>query len=423
MAIDVLVVGSGGREHALAWKLKQSPRIGKVYIAPGNGGTPFVGENVAIPATDFLELTKFVIEKKIALTVVGPDDPLALGIVDFFEKKHLRIWGPSQAAAQIESSKAFSKQLMREANIPTAAFDVFTEYEAARIGLRRHSLPVVVKASGLALGKGVYICTTYEEAEAALKEMMVEKIFKDSGSEVVIEEFLEGPEISIHAMCDGMNYVLFPPSQDNKRALDGDKGKNTGGMGAIAPLPWVTQDQLTTIGHSIVRPTLEKLAERGTPFKGLLYPGLIITKDGPKVLEFNARFGDPETQVYMRLLESDLLDLIEASIDGTIGNARPTWLAAHAVNIVLASGGYPDAYKKDIPITGIEDAEKDPHIVVFHAGTKAERSGLVTSGGRVLGVSAIGNTLKGTLDAAYAAAEKIHFEGKQFRTDIGAKSL
>ncbi|MCE9541178.1 phosphoribosylamine--glycine ligase [Candidatus Kaiserbacteria bacterium] len=423
MALDVLVVGSGGREHALAWKLKTSPRIGKLYIAPGNGGTGLVGENVDINATDFEALAKFAEEKGIGLTVVGPDDPLALGIVDFFEKKHLRIWGPSKAAAQIEGSKAFSKQLMREAGIPTARFDVFNDYEAARAGLRRHSLPVVVKASGLALGKGVFICATYEEGEAALKEMMVDKVFKDSGTEVVIEEFLIGQEISVHAMCDGMNFVLFPASQDHKRALDGDKGKNTGGMGTIAPLPWLTENDISTIGHSIVRPTLEALAERGAPFKGLLYPGLILTPEGPKVLEYNARFGDPETQVYMRLLESDLLDLLEASVDGTIGNARPTWRQAHAANIVLASGGYPDAYKKGVPITGIEAAEADAHVVVFHAGTKNEKSGLVTSGGRVLGVSALGNTLKGSLDVAYTAAEKIHFEGKQFRTDIGAKSL
>jgi len=421
--MNILIIGSGGREHALAWKLKQSPRVEKLYIAPGNSGTALCGENVAIGVMEFDKLIAFAKENKIDFTVIGPDDPLAAGIVDAFQTKGLRVWGPSRAAAQIEASKAFAKELMREAGIPTARFNVFRDYDTAIAGLANYLLPVVVKASGLALGKGVYICHTREEAEAALKEMMVEKVFKDAGSEVVIEEFLVGKEISIHALCDGENFELFPPSQDHKRALDGDQGKNTGGMGTITPLPFVTPEKMQEIGETVVRPTLAALAKRGTPFKGLLYPGLILTIEGPKVLEFNARFGDPETQVYMRLLESDLLDLLEASADGSLESATALWKSGFAANIVLASGGYPGEYKKGLPIAGIEEAEKDPNVIVFHAGTKVEGDQLVTSGGRVLGVSATGSSLKEALDTAYAAAGKIHFEGKYLRRDIGAKAL
>ena len=421
--MDVLVVGGGGREHALAWKLKQSPRIGKLYIAPGNGGTRALGENVAIDAMDFENLANFAEEKKNALTIIGSDNPLAEGIVDLFKSRGLRVWGPTKAAGQIESSKAFSKRLMEEAGIPTAEFKVFTKYEEALDYVREKGAPIVIKASGLALGKGVYVCEALAEAENALKEIMIDRAHKDAGEEVVIEEFLDGEEVSIHALCDGKDYLLFPPSQDHKRIGEKDTGKNTGGMGVIAPVLRIDGEMQDEIRAKIIQPTLSALRERGAPFSGILYPGLKISSKGLRVLEFNARFGDPECQVYMRLMKTDLLDILEASADGNLVGKKLEWNPGFAVNIVLASGGYPDAYKKGFPITGIEEAEKVSGVVVFHAGTAIQGGNLVTSGGRVLGVSAVGDTLKQALDRAYEAAELINFEGKYFRRDIGAKAL
>ncbi len=425
MATDVLLIGGGGREHALAWKLKQSPRVGKLYIAPGNGGTYLLGENVPIGVMEFGKLADFAEEKKIHITVVGPDDPLVGGIVDVFQLRGLRIWGPSKAAAEIEGSKAFSKRLMAEAGIPTAEFKVCSDYNDALAYVTEKGAPIVVKASGLALGKGVYVCQTIEEAEAALKEIMVDRIHKDAGNEVVIEEFLDGPEVSIHAISDGKTHSVFPPTQDHKRARDGDEGKNTGGMGVIGPLPFVSAAQMTDIENTIVRQTLEALKAKGVDFSGMLYPGLKMTSKGPKVLEYNARFGDPECQVYMRLLKTDILDIFESCVDGTLAAQPIEWNPGFAVNIVLASGGYPDAYKKGMPITGIEEAEKLEGVVVFHAGTMIDlrNQSLVTSGGRVLGVSAIGETLKQALDRAYQAVGKIHFENMHFRRDIGVGVL
>lgn len=425
-SIDVLLIGSGGREHALAWKLAQSPRTEKLYIAPGNGGTGQVGENVPIGVMEFEKLADFAKEKSIGLTVCSMDDPLVGGVVDFFEKNGLRIWGPNKAAAQLEGSKAFSKQLMADASVPTAEFSVFTEYEKALEYVRSRSTPIVVKASGLALGKGVYVCQTLADAETALKEIMLERTFGDAGSEVVVEEFLDGPEISIHALSDGTSYQLFPSSQDHKAIGEGDTGKNTGGMGVIAPLPFVSREQMTAIEETVVRPTFDALKKKGIEYKGMLYPGLKLTSNGPKVLEYNARFGDPECQVYMRLLKTDLLDMLEASADGTLTKQAIEWEPDFAANIVLASGGYPDTYKKGLPITGIEEAEKVPGVVVFHAGTKATMDTAcpyLTNGGRVLGVSAVGTTLKEALDRAYEAADKIQFEGKYLRRDIGVKAL
>jgi phosphoribosylamine--glycine ligase len=312
---------------------------------------------------------------------------------------------------------------MREANVPTAEFKVFTEYEQALNHVRAKGAPIVVKASGLALGKGVTVCKTVAEAEKFLHEVMVKKIFKDSGNEVVIEEFLEGPEISIHALSDGKDFLMFPSSQDHKTIGENDTGKNTGGMGVIAPLSWVTPEQLEDIRLRIVAPTIKRMSERGTPFQGLLYPGLMMTKNGPKVIEFNSRFGCPEAEVYMRLMKSDLLDLLEASVDGTIASQKLEWQQGFAATVMVASGGYPDEYKKGLPITGIEEAEKVPGVVVFHAGTKKENGQLVTSGGRVLSISAVGSTLKEALDTAYKGVEKIHFDGMYFRRDIGAKAL
>ncbi len=423
--MNILVIGSGGREHALLWKLRQSPRVGKLYVAPGNGGTGTLAENVPIGQMEFDQLAQFAQEKKIDFTVVGPDAVFVGGIVDVFKARGLRIWGPSKEAAQIEGSKAFSKQLMQEGNIPTAEFGVFTNPAQALAHVRVKGVPIVIKASGLALGKGVYVCQTIGEAEQAIQEIMVDRAHKGAGDEVVIEEYLEGPEISIHALTGGSTHVLFPAAQDHKRAEDGDQGKNTGGMGTIAPVPWVTPEIMASIESQVVTPTFEVLKKRGIEFKGLLFPGLMMTTNGPKVLEYNARFGDPECQVYMRLLKTDLLDLLEASVDGTMDAIRDSveWYRGFAANIVIASGGYPDEYKTGFPISGIEEAEKDEHIVVFQAGTKMENGELVTAGGRVLSVSAIGGTLQQALYRAYTAVEKIHFEGMHFRRDIGAKSL
>ena len=421
MPVDVLLVGSGGREHALAWKLKQSSRIGKLYIAPGNGGTSQCGENVDIAATDIERLLAFAQEKEIALTVVGPENPLDLGIVDAFRAAGLKIFGPTKAAAQIESSKVFSKNLMEKTGVPTAQFKTFTDEPSAVAYVRERGVPIVVKDSALVFGKGVTICRSVQEAEDALRD-----IFSHQGKEVVIEDFLEGPEVSIHAVCAGTEFVLFPASQDHKRVGEGDTGKMTGGIGAIYPLPFMTQKLMDEIGETIVRPVLQALADAGTPFSGLLYPGLILTKSGPKVLEFNSRFGDPECELYMRILQDDIVTILEASASGDMRGLSAVCGQMGCVNLILCSGGYPDAYKKGLPITGIEEAEKVPGVVVFHAGTKIREAtppGLVTNGGRVLAVTAVGDTLKEALETAYEAADKIRFEGKYYRRDIGAKSL
>src|SRR3989338_7871599 len=423
MKTNVLIIGSGGREHALAGKIAQSPRIGKLYVAPGNGGTRQVAENIPIEATDIDGLVKFAEKNEIGLTVVGPDDPLALGVVDTFRLRGLRIFGPTRTAAEIESSKAFAKNLMSEANIPTATFKIFSEYNKALSYVRERGAPIVVKASGLALGKGVYVCKTLAEAEGALAEIMVDYAHKEAGNEVVVEEFLDGQEISIHAFCDGKTFVLLPPAQDHKPIHDGDKGKNTGGMGTIAPVSWVSEDTLQTLGEQVVRPTLDALMKRGRRFSGLLYPGLKMTSNGPKVLEFNARFGDPETQSYMRLLKTDLLDILDACVDGKLADLAVEWNPGFAVCVVLASGGYPGKYKKGIPISGIGEAGKMPNVVIFHAGTTMYDGQLRTSGGRVLGVTATGDSLRAALDRAYEAVNFIKFNGKQYRKDIGAKAI
>ncbi len=422
MATDVLVIGSGAREHALAWKLKQSPKVGTAYIAPGNGGTGNVAVNIPIDAMEFEELADFAEEKDIALTVVGPENPLAGGIVDVFQKRGLRIWGPTKAAAQVESSKAFSKTLMHEAGIPTAEFEIFTEHEKALAYVREKGAPIVVKVDGLVFGKGAYVCMTLGEAEVALKEIMVDKIHNRVGK-VVIEEYLDGQEISVHVLADGKSSVIFLTSQDHKTIGENDTGKMTGGMGVIAPITWVSEEAIADIGARIVQPTLQALAKRGSPLVGMLYPGLKMTSKGPKVLEFNARFGCPEAEVYMRLIKSDLFELFNACVDGNLANFNVEWNSGFAVSIIIASGGYPDSYEKGFPITGIEEAEKVEGVVVFHAGTKIENGQLVTAGGRVLSVSAVGTTLKGALDRAYEAVGKIHFEGMHFRRDIGAKAL
>ena len=451
----LLIIGSGGREHTLAWKLKQSPKVGKIFIAPGNAGTLSLGENVDIKATDVLALADFAQKNNIDFTVVGPDDALALGIVDEFQKRGLKIWGPNKRAAQIESSKAFAKELMEKNNIPTAEFKTFDNYHQALNYAEKHFInsvvqarglpnskqqaeglhykPIVIKASGLALGKGVMLCQTLDEAKNFLQEVMVKKIFGEAGTEVVIEQFLQGQEFSIHAFSDGKNFVMLPPSQDHKRAFDNDQGPNTGGMGTIAPVPWVNDELMNRVSSKIVKPALDGIKSVTCPFMGILYPGLIMTKDGPKVIEFNARFGDPETQSYMRLLKTDLYDILEACVNGTLDKIKIEWENKYACCIVLASGGYPGEYKKGLSITGVDEANKLDDIIVFHAGTKLENGKLVTNGlpakslatagGRVLGVTAIAHDLKSALDKAYAAVKLINFEGMHYREDIGQKSL
>jgi phosphoribosylamine---glycine ligase len=428
-AQNVLIIGSGGREHALAWKLAQSPRIGRLFVAPGNGGTAQVATNVPLPASDAAGLIAFAQDHDIHLTVVAPDDALAAGLVDAFQAAGLRAFGPTQAAAQIESSKAFAKDLMAARHIPTAEYATFTDLAEAKAYTGRASFPLVVKASGLALGKGVVICANLDEANQALEDIMGEKVFGAAGSSVVIEAFLSGQEISIHAFCDGHTTALFPAAQDHKAIHDGDRGPNTGGMGTFAPVPWVQPKLLETVRTTVVEPALAGLAAQGAPFTGLLYPGLMVAGNSDfKVLEFNARFGDPETQSYLRLLETDLLDIFDACLDGTLADLPIKWSGQTAVTVVMASAGYPGKYRKDLPITGLEAAAAQPDVVVFHAGTRLadtaspQAGPYLTSGGRVLGVSATGRDLADAQAKAYAAVKLIRFDGAQYRTDIGAKA-
>ena len=420
--MKILVIGSGGREHALLWKLSQSPRVTQLLSAPGNAGTSQIAINHPVAATDLPGLVALAKNEQIDLTIVGPDDPLAAGIVDLFQKKGLRVFGPVAAAAQLESSKSFAKEVMVRHGIPTAFSKTFTDATAAKKYCATVRYPLVVKAEGLALGKGVVIALNQTEAEEAIHRSMVEKAFGDAGLTVVIEEFLTGPECSLHALVDGKNYLLFPDARDHKRALDGDQGLNTGGMGTVSPSGVLDPAQMERARQEILEPFVKGLAADGLPFQGMLFPGVMMTPDGAKVLEFNCRFGDPETQVLMRRLKSDLLDLIEATIDGTLPDIAPVWDDRAAVCIVLASGGYPRPIEKGKVITGIEAAGSDPDVVVFHAGTAlAKKDGeIVTNGGRVLGVTALGATLEEARAKAYAAADKICFHGKQLRRDIGA---
>lgn len=429
-AEKILIIGSGGREHAVGWKVAQSPRAREIYFAPGNGGTQKIGINVDIKATEIEKLLSFAQKEKIDLTVALPDDPLALGIVDEFEKAGLRIWGPTKAAAKLEWSKAFSKDFMKHHGLPTAKFEIFNDYNTAKAYVSRQHMPIVIKASGLALGKGVVICQTPREANEALENMMVKKVFGESGGTVVIEEFLTGPEISIHAFSDGKTYKMFPSSQDHKKIGENDTGLNTGGMGTIAPVPFVSAESMNEMARDVVSKTISAMADMQNQFSGVLYPGLMLTEDGPKILEYNARFGDPETQTYMRLLDTDILDIFDACIDKNLDKLEIKWKKSppaggqvFACTIVLASDGYPENYEKGKIISGIDEAEMQSDIVIFHAGTKIVRQDLTTNGGRVLGVSATGKTLEEALAKAYKAIEKISFEGMQYRKDIGKKAL
>jgi phosphoribosylamine--glycine ligase len=429
--MNVLVIGSGGREHALVWKLAQSPRITKLFCAPGNAG--IARERLArdgsavqcppIAADDLPALLAFAREHKTALTVVGPDNPLALGVVDLFQANSLRIWGPNRKGAQFESSKVFSQKFMEKYGIPTAHSGIFTEVRAARDFAKSLRGRCAVKADGLALGKGVIICHSKAEADLALDEIMVQQKFGAAGRHVVIQELLEGMEISLHALCDGTTATLFPTSQDHKRLGDNDAGPNTGGMGAYSPAPFLNETELADAGRKILDPWLRGCEAEDIDFRGILYPGVMLTKDGPKVLEFNARFGDPETQVYLPRLENDLLDLLEACVDGALGSIQLRWSPETAVCVVMAAAGYPGTPAKGATIHGLDEAGAAANTKVFHAGVAAQGGALVTAGGRVLGVTAWGTGLSQAKTRAYEAVSKIRFDGAQFRTDIGAKAL
>lgn len=419
----ILIIGGGGREHAVGWKVAQSEKVGQIFFAPGNAGTAELGENIAISATDISSLINFAKKESIDLTLALPDDPLALGIVDEFGAQNLRIWGPTKSASELEWSKAYAKGFMKRHHIPTAKYEVFRDFEEAKKYIEKGRLPIVVKASGLALGKGVTVAHTTEEAIETLKKIFIDKIFGSAGNEVVIEEFLEGTEISIHAISDGTSWKMFPASQDHKRILDNDIGPNTGGMGTIAPLPFIDDALMARIEKEIIEPTIANMKEEGRPFVGILYPGIMLTKEGPKVFEFNSRFGDPETESYMRLLETDILDIINASIDGKIENQNIKWSDLSVCTVMLASAGYPGNYEKGKLISGIVEAGISSDVVIFHAGTKLDGQNIVTNGGRVLGVSATGKNLKMALTTAYEAIPNIKFEGMQYRRDIGKKSI
>lgn len=419
--MKILIIGSGGREHALAWKLAQSKRVSRLFVAPGNGGTP---NRVNIEVTDFAALREFVAANSIDLTVVGPEVPLAAGIVDDFAAHGLKIWGPSQAAARLEGSKAFAKEFMRRRGIPTGGFATFTDFDAARDYLLAQTEPVVIKASGLAAGKGVILPDTAAQAEAALRSIMLNREFGAAGDEVLIEERLTGPEVSVFAFCDGRTAQLMPTAQDHKRAFDRDEGPNTGGMGAYAPAPICPPDLLAEIDETVIQPTLAGLAAEGSPYVGVLYAGMMLTPAGPRVLEFNCRFGDPETQVLLPLLNSDLLDIIERSIEGRLAGLDIEWADAAAATVVLASGGYPGSYAKGKTITGLNEAAALDGVTVFHAGTTLANDGrLLTAGGRVLNVTGVGPSLQMALSRAYTAIERLHFEQMHFRTDIGWRAL
>ena len=422
--MKVLVVGGGGREHAIVQKLKESKEITALYCAPGNGGIARDAVCVPIKATDVEAIADWAAAEKMDYVVVTPDDPLCLGLVDLLAARGIPAFGPDKAAARIEGSKVFAKDLMRRYGIPTARYETFDDAEAALSYVRKAPCPVVVKADGLALGKGVLICETNAQAEAAVIEMMKNGKFGASGSRVVVEEFLTGPEVSVLSFTDGQTVVPMVSSMDHKRALDGDRGLNTGGMGTIAPNPCYTPELAQACMRTIFQPTIEAMRAEGCPFRGCLYFGLMLTPDGPKVIEYNCRFGDPETQVVLPLLDGDLLEIMQATTNGTLAGVPVKWKAASAACVVLASGGYPQKYESGKLITGLVNGQlPGGGATVFHAGTKLEDGGLVTAGGRVLGVTAVAETLQAAVKAAYAAAENIHFEGMHMRSDIGARAL
>lgn len=419
--MKVLVVGSGGREHTLVWKIAQNKQVKELYCAPGNGGISAIAKCVPIKAMDIEGIVNFSKEKEIDLVVVAPDDPLAAGMVDALEKEGIRAFGPRKNAAVIESSKAFAKDLMKKYNIPTAQYEVFEKSSDALEYLKTQKFPIVVKADGLALGKGVIIAQNLEEAKEAVIDIMENKAFGEAGNKVVIEEFMVGPEVSVLAFTDGKTIKPMVSSQDHKRALDNDQGLNTGGMGTFSPSRIYTKEMEDYCMEKIFKPTVDAMSKEGRKFKGVLYFGLMITADGPKVLEYNARFGDPETQVVIPRLKTDLVDIFNAVIDEKLDEINIEWEDNAAVCVIMASGGYPKEYKTGYEITGLDEAQKDENIVVFHAGTKYEEGKFLTAGGRVLGVTAVEANLDLAIKKAYEGVAKISFKDMHFRKDIGIK--
>ena len=418
--MKVLIVGGGGREHAIAWKVAKSPKVEKLYCAPGNAGIAEVAECVNIGVMEFDKLTAFARENQIDLTIIGPDDPLAAGAVDAFEAAGLRVFGPRKNAAILEASKAFSKDLMKKYGIPTAAYETFTSPEAALAYLETAKMPIVLKADGLALGKGVLICKDLEEAKEGVKTLMLDKQFGSAGDEIVIEEFMTGREVSVLSFVDGKTIKIMTSAQDHKRAKDGDQGLNTGGMGTFSPSPFYTAEVNAFCKEHIYQKTVDAMRAEGREFKGIIFFGLMLTADGPKVLEYNARFGDPETQVVLPRMKNDIVDLFEACIDGTLDQVDLQFEDNAAVCVVLASDGYPEHYEKGFPIHGLEHFKDADGYYVFHAGSKFDADGqIVTNGGRVLGVTATGKTLKEARTNAYKATEFITFDNKYMRHDIG----
>jgi len=421
--MKILVVGGGGREHALVWKLAQSPRVKRIYCAPGNAGIAAQAECVPVGAEDLDALVKLAGEKKVDLVVVGPEAPLTMGLTERLIKVGIKVCGPSAGAARIEGSKAFAKDLMHKYNIPTADYQVFDDYDAARTYILKNKKPLVVKADGLAAGKGVLLCADTEQALAALNRIMKDVEFGSAGDRVVLEEFLTGEEASFLVFTDGKSIVSLPTSQDHKAVYDGDEGPNTGGMGAYSPAPVVTAKLHEEIMERIMRPTIEGLAAEGYPYQGVLYAGLMIGEQGPQVLEFNARFGDPECQPLLMRLRSDLVDILEAVVEGRLEAVEPEWDHRTALCLVLASGDYPGAYQKGHVINGLDEAAAMEDVFVFHAGTAFKDDLIITNGGRVLGVTALGDDVAQAIDRAYEAAGKISFSGMHYRKDIGRKAL
>src|SRR5215469_310320 len=421
--MKVFVIGSGGREHALTWKLRQSPHTDRIFCAPGNAGIGEIAENVAVPVTDLIGLARFAKQNRVDLTVVGPDDPLAAGIVDLFTSEKLRAFGPDKLAARVESSKIFAKELMRTQKIPTAEARTFSNSTDAVDYCERLRFPIVIKADGLALGKGVVIAADPATASSTIDAMMNQARFGDAGRRIVIEEFLYGTECSLHALVNGKNYLLLESARDHKRALDGDKGPNTGGMGAFSPADNWNSKLRSRFDTEIMKPLLQGLVQEGVPFRGLLYPGLIVTGDGPRVLEFNCRFGDPETQALLPRMKSDLLPLLEATIDGNIDQRAIEWDARTAVTVVLASAGYPGTHETGKLISGLDDAAKLEDVQVFHAGTKCDNKEVKTAGGRVLAVTGLGPTFEAARSRAYEAVSRIYFENCHYRQDIALSAV
>lgn len=421
--MKVLLIGSGGREHAIAWKLAQSRELDKLYIAPGNAGTARCGENVPIKETDIDKLLNFAKQNKVGLVVVGPEDPLAAGVVDVFESAGIKAFGPSKEAAQLEADKAFAKQLMRCSAISTAEGRIFDRFSDAKAYIASRDEPVVIKAAGLAKGKGVFVCDDPADGILTAEKIMCDRIFGSAGDKIVVEDKLLGEETSILAFVDGRSIYVMESSQDHKPIGDGDTGPNTGGMGAYSPAPVVTEELMDRITREILVPVVDGMNRNGTPYKGVLYAGLMITSGGPRVLEFNVRFGDPETQPILIRLKSDLLEVLLAVCEGTLETVSLEWDSRPAVCVVMASGGYPDDYEKGKKITGLEEAEQMENVVVFHAGTKCQDGEIVTNGGRVLGVTALGQTIAEAKERAYAAVEKIKFDGAYYRRDIADKAI